>query len=142
MKPKKTAPTKLENNWRSKTLENLEKDYWEKPEYCSHLVTRCHALRKVVIDEFTTEDLRLMIGQNMGLPYLMVKAIEILNGDLFTEGDLYPGNLLKQVIEVELAFWKDHKNLWTEVNDLIKDRRDEMKEKIQRLDLAQFDSTL
>jgi len=37
---------KLENNWKSKTLENLEKDYWEELHDSSQLVTICHKLRK------------------------------------------------------------------------------------------------
>ena len=47
---------KLGNNWRQKTLENLEKDYWGNPSYDSHLVKRCHELRKIPLDSFTTED--------------------------------------------------------------------------------------
>ena len=65
---------KLENNWRQKTLENLEKDFWGKPDYDSHLVTRCHELTKLPLDNFTTEDLRIMIGQQISLDYLIPLA--------------------------------------------------------------------
>ena len=90
---------KLENNWRQKTLENLEKDFWGKPDFDSHLVTRCYELRKLPLDNFTTEDLRIMIGQEIGLDYLIPLAIEVLTIDLFAEGDFFEGDLLKNVLE-------------------------------------------
>lgn len=62
---------KLENNWRQKSLENLEKkdEGISSPEYTS-LVNRVLKLRKAPLNQFSVEDLRLMIGENQGLPYL------------------------------------------------------------------------
>lgn len=55
----------------SQSIEQLEADSWEKPEYDSHLDLRCHELRKKALRDFSAEDLRIMIGQNIGLKYLM-----------------------------------------------------------------------
>src|SRR5690349_15443526 len=96
---------KLENNWRQKTLENLEKDFWGEPTYDSHLVKRCHELRKIQLERFTTEDLRLMIGQQFSLDYLMPLALETLSANLFAEGDFFEGDLLKNVLSVNTEFW-------------------------------------
>jgi hypothetical protein len=49
------------------TLEQLEGDGWGEPSYPSHLVTECHRLRRIQLREFTVENLRIMIGQNIGL---------------------------------------------------------------------------
>jgi hypothetical protein len=57
----KSVKTKFENNWLSKTLENLEKGYWGEPEEKSYLVTTCHKLRKKQLKDFETEDLRIMM---------------------------------------------------------------------------------
>ena len=84
---------KLENNWRQKTLENLEKDYWDNPSYDSHLVKRCHELRKIPLDSFTTEDLRIMIGQQIGLDYLIPLALETLTIDFSGGLVVVPGGI-------------------------------------------------
>lgn len=117
---------KLEHNWRQKTLENLEKDLWNKSTFDSKLVTRCYELRKVILEKFTTEDLRLMIGQQLGLKYLLPLAIEILKKDLYSEGNLFPGDLLKSVLSINRSFWNENKKYWKQVDSLIKTKRQEL----------------
>lgn len=131
---------KLENNWRQKTLENLEKDFWGKPYYDSHLVIRCHELRKLPLDSFTTEDLRIMIGQEIGLDYLIPLALEVLTIDLFAEGDFFEGDLLKNVLAVKSEFLNDNKNYWATLDNLIKDRRSEIL--AHKLDTTNFDKSI
>lgn len=65
----------------SATLEALENDVWEPPEFASNLVTTLHRLRKKPLDQFTTEDLRIQIGQGLSLPYLMPLALDSLEID-------------------------------------------------------------
>ena len=67
---------KFENNWKHKTLENLENSNWGEPKFDSHLVITCHKLRKKQLKDFEIEDLRIMIGQNIGLKFLIPIAIE------------------------------------------------------------------
>lgn len=62
----------------SETIEKLEGVAWGEPEYDSNLVTTCHQLRKKPIDEFGIEDLRVMIGQNIGTKHLMPRALKLL----------------------------------------------------------------
>jgi len=80
---------KLENNWRNKTIENLEKDKWPTVDFDSHLVKRTQELQKIPISTFSNEDLRIMIGQQIGLDYLIPIAIEILTENLWAEADFY-----------------------------------------------------
>jgi hypothetical protein len=131
---------KLENNWRQKTLENLEKDFWGKPDYDSHLVTRCYELRKLPLDNFTTEDLRIMIGQEISLDYLIPLALEVLAIDLFAEGDFFEGDLLKNVLAIKTDFWDNNKNYWVTLDNLIKDRRSEID--THKLDTTNFDKSI
>lgn len=115
----------LENNWRQKSIENLEKQNFGNPsEAPTNMIKRCLELCKVPLDKFTVEDLRLMIGQGFSLRHLIPLAIEHLKTDIFVEGDLFPGDLLKNVLLVDTKFWTDHKQLWREINELIKNRRD------------------
>ncbi len=131
---------KLENNWRQQSLERLEKKAWPSlsSDEGSYLIKTCNSLRKKQLQDFTTEDLRIMIGQEIGVYFLMPLAIETLTENLFAEGDMYEGDLLKSVLEVETKFWDDNKNYWEQLNDLIKDRRQEIKE--MKFDTSKFDS--
>ena|SRR6202012_3934816 len=114
------------NNWRYKSLQNLEKEDWGLPTYPSHLVTRCHELRKIPLNEFKTEDLRIMIGQQIGLPYLIPLAFEKLKDNILAEGDFYPGDLLTNVTKISPDFWAEHHSLHTELKKLISENRDKI----------------
>ena len=131
---------KLENNWRQKTLENLEKDYWNSPGYDSHLVRRCHELRKLPLDNFTTEDLRIMIGQQISLDYLIPLALEVLTIDLFAEGEFFEGDLLKNVLAIKTDFWNNNRNSWVTLHNLTKDRRNEID--TRKFDTINFDKSI
>jgi len=96
---------KLENNWRQKTLENLENDKWISFNTDSILLKRIKELRKVPLDNFSVEDLRLMIGQHLNLDYLIPLAIEKLREDILAEGDMYKGDLLLAVVNARQDFW-------------------------------------
>jgi CDI immunity proteins len=82
----------------SKTLDQLEGDVWGDPTFNSYLVTTCHRLRTKPVDAFSVEDLRIMIGQKIGLPHLVPLAVPVLEREPLAEGDFYPGDLLANVI--------------------------------------------
>lgn len=111
---------KFENNWKHKTLENLEKDVWPSlsPDEGSYLIKTCNSLRKKQLKDFTTEDLREMIGQDIGLKYLIPIAIDILKSEILAEGDLYEGDLLKSVLTSDKNFWRKEKDNWKIICDL------------------------
>ncbi|MDF2455104.1 MAG: hypothetical protein K0R51_1097 [Cytophagaceae bacterium] len=131
---------KLENNWRQKSLESLENNTWPalSSDEGSYLIRTCNSLRKKQLQDFTTEDLRIMIGQEIGLYFLVPLAIETLTDNLFAEGDYYEGDLLKSVLEVDTKFWDDNKNYWQQLNELFKNRRQEIK--AMKFDISKFDS--
>lgn len=127
----------MENNWKQKTLENLENEVWRQFDSDSRLVKRTKELRKIQISSFTIEDIRLMIGQRFSLDNLIPLALESLTKDLFAEGDYFKGDLLKSVLAIGTDFWDNNKNYWIELNELIKDRRREIEE--IKIDLSNFD---
>jgi hypothetical protein len=93
---------------RRKTLTELEGQNWGPPTFGSHLVTTIHRLRYVPLEQFTIEDLRICIGQNLFLEFLLPIAVERLQDDPFVEGDYYAGDLLNSVLRIEQPFWKKH----------------------------------
>jgi hypothetical protein len=125
----KTTQTKYENNWREKSLENLEKDYWTEPDYDSHLVKTCHQLRKKPLKDFEIEDLRIMIGQNIGLKFLIPLALEKLRQDILAEGDYYEGDLLRAVLTSEIEFWNLEPKLTKELEAIISDNEELLNER-------------
>jgi len=82
-----------------KALDELECFAWAEPTFDSYLVATSHRLRKKPIDEFTVEDLRIMIGQKIGLQHLLARAVDELEREPLAQGDYYPGDLLASVIE-------------------------------------------
>lgn len=132
--------TTIENNWRQKSLESLEKKTWPalSSDEGSYLIATCNSSRKKQLQDFTTEDLRIMIGQGIGLYFLMPLAIETLTDNLFAEGDIYDGDLLKNVLDVDTKFLDDNKSYWQQLKDLIKDKRQELNK--MKFDLSKFDN--
>jgi hypothetical protein len=82
------------------TLEELENDVWPDPapNEATSLVRKCHRLRKKDIAELETEDLRLLVGQGIGVAHLGPLVFALLERDPETHGDFYPGDLLSALI--------------------------------------------
>ena len=101
-----------------KTLDQIENVDWGEPGYPSHLVVTCHALRKKPLKDFTVEDLRIMIGQNISLDILMPIAFERLKQNILAEGDFYPGDLLNNVLRAETSYWEKNPQLHKKLTKL------------------------
>ena len=86
---------------REKTLEELEGFVAGDPPIDTFLVRRIYALRKKPIGAFTTEDLRITIGQGRGIPYLLPLALERLEAEPLAAGHYYRGDLLMNVLHAE-----------------------------------------
>jgi hypothetical protein len=106
------------------TLEQLENDNWNDPGEVSGLVRTIHRLRKKPLREFTTEDLRVTIVQQFSLEFLIPLAIDQLRKDILSEGNYYPGDLLKNVLEVEAGYWGKNKSQWEAIRNLFNENSD------------------
>jgi len=93
------------------TLEELEGIRWGPPEFESHVVVTCYRLRSKPVDEFTVEDLRIMIGQNIGLTHLLPRAVAILETNPLAEGDCFAGDLLSAVLCAERSVIQNNAEL-------------------------------
>jgi hypothetical protein len=114
MKPNDTS-----NFDRSKTLEELEGIKLTEPVVpMTPLVQKVHRLYSVPVEAFSTENLRLMIGQQCGLPYLVPIALEALDADPWVSGDLYRGDLLQSVLRVAPEFWIARPDLFDTLFDI------------------------
>lgn len=90
------------------TLEELDGERWGEPNFNSHVVTTCHAARRKPLRTLTPEELRLVIGQGIGLPWLVPLALNLLLEQPFRCASLYPGDLLASVVRVPANYWAEH----------------------------------
>lgn len=103
----------------SKSLQELENCDWGEPMYDSHLVATCHKLRRVPLKLFNTENLRIMIGQNIGLKFLVPLALKHLQAHPLAQGDFYPGDLLVSLLRVETLFWSQNLDYCNEIHQIV-----------------------
>jgi hypothetical protein len=109
---------------RRKSLQELDQDDWDESTYDSYLVTTVRRLRRKPLAEFTVEDLRIVVGQRIGLPFLIPMAVERLEDDPLVAGDFYPGDLLQAVVRAGEGFWADHPDSLQRVRKVLRRVKD------------------
>ena len=85
------------------SLEEIERDYWGESDFPSHVVTECHRLRKIPIQNLDIEGLRMLLSQRVGVPHILPIVSEILEENPLVEGDFYAGDLLVVVVKLARA---------------------------------------
>ncbi|MEU8175339.1 contact-dependent growth inhibition system immunity protein [Microbispora hainanensis] len=117
-------------------MEELERDRWpDPPDDATRLVSTVHALRHRPIGTLDVEDLRLLIGQNVGLPHLLPLALEILRDNPLAEGDMYEGDLLSAVVTRNPATWSQFPNLERQLRAILLELADlpsSLREKVEQ----------
>jgi hypothetical protein len=96
------------------------------------LVDKVHRLRTIQIEKLEPKDVRLLIGQNVGLRFLIPVALDILSDDIFIDTDFYNGDLLQNVLQVDKNFWNENKELKDTLDGLLDSYSDEDKEKFRK----------
>jgi len=131
-----------------RTLNAVDPPAWGPvPPDATFLVRRCHELRTTPLRDFTVEDLRIMIGQQIALEHLVPPALERLQADPLAGGDYYPGDLLASVVRADAALWEWSPDLDISLRNVIEDLDDrselepglrELIEKYKRDHLARY----
>jgi contact-dependent growth inhibition (CDI) system CdiI-like immunity protein len=103
------------------SLEQLEGHAWgDPPAGASRLVATVHELRRRPIGQLGVEDLRVLIGQQVGLDVLVPIALDVLAAEPLTAGDFYPGDLLASVLRVPGDYWQIHPSWGARLRDIIR----------------------
>lgn len=71
------------------------------------LAARCAVAAQKKLRNLNAEDLRLLIGQKIGLEHLVPLALNLLEKDLLCAGALYRGDLLHSVLSVPKSYWQE-----------------------------------
>lgn len=93
----------------NKSIEELENDYWSETEFRSYVSETCHRARKKPIAKLSYEEIRLMTGQKIGLKYLLPIAVSILEKNPLIEVTFFNGDLLTELLRLDIIDWKDNK---------------------------------
>jgi hypothetical protein len=88
------------------------------------LVQTCLQLMRIPLEQLMTENLRLLIGQQIGLIFLMPLALDKLETDAFAAGDLYVGDLLHAVVRAPPNFWAGQPQLRSRLDHIVMDLKD------------------
>ncbi|MFZ6024140.1 MAG: contact-dependent growth inhibition system immunity protein [Bacteroidota bacterium] len=110
----------------SKSLQQLENIFWEDYAFPTPLIEKAHIYRKIPINDLLPSEIRLLIGQNIGLQFLIPKAIEILEIDILTDADFYEGDLLSAILTCDKDYWSNHKEIKQRVRTLLSDKISEI----------------
>lgn len=88
------------------SIEELEQDFWGEPSFSSYVVTTCHKARQKSIKDLSYEEIRCLIGQKIGLRFVLSVAIDILQANPLIDVIYYEGDLLLAVLRLDLDDWK------------------------------------
>jgi len=90
----------------SKSIEDLEGAQWPAPQpRTPPTFVKCYQLRKKPLSKLSAADLRTLIGQDIGLHYLVPKALDILGRNPLIETEHFPGDLLVVALRAAPEFF-------------------------------------
>ena len=104
---------------RKLTLEQLEEDYWPEHEYDNEESQFSHEYRKIPLELMGVEQVRFLLGRNIGNEYLLPIALEMLESDILISGNLHEGDLLMAVLASSEGLWKEEIEAWDRVCALV-----------------------
>ena len=107
---------------RSKSLEQLDGERWgEPPSDATSLVRTVHEWRRRPIGTLEPDELARLIGQDVGLPWLLPLAVEILRDEAREQpaGGFIDGDLLYAVVTRSPEVWRAHPELAHELKNAV-----------------------
>lgn len=104
-----------------RSIEELENDFWGEPEFGSYVVTACHRARKKPLSELSAEEIRLLVGQRIGLKYILPLAVELIQSEPLLEVTFFEGDLLCQLLRLEEVHWRDNEAEFERFKRIVRD---------------------
>lgn len=93
------------NDFTSKSIEDLENDYWKEPEFKSGLTMMCYQARKKRINELNEDEICTLIRQKIGLEYLLPVAVKKIEEYMNNINDFYLSGLLDTILSLDNNQW-------------------------------------
>lgn len=92
----------------------------------SYPIRHLYALYDRKISEYTIEDFRFLVNQNIALEYIMPLTLEILSKNILAAGDFYDGDLLNAALTVPSSFWKENPSQHSAMKELLETQQDDL----------------
>jgi hypothetical protein len=103
----------------ARTIEELEGEAWGPPEFNSYVVEQSYRLRQVPLGQLSVENLRLLVGQQVGFPWLLERAVQVLETNPLAEGDFYEGDLLAAVLALPSEVLAGHPHVVDRLRQIV-----------------------
>lgn len=87
------------------SLNELEKNDERQNNLKSGLTEKCNLARSKKLKNLSNEEVRILLGQHIGLHYTVPLALNLLESNPLCAGDLYAGDILVMLLMVEREFW-------------------------------------
>ena len=108
-------------NIQDKSIEELENAYWEDSDFGSYVVQTSQRARKKPLSQLSKEEVRLLIGQKIGLRWLIPAALSIISGDPLAEITYFEGDLLLQLLRLSDEDWEHNREDLERFRTIIRD---------------------
>jgi len=89
----------------NKTLTQLENNDWGEPEHHTSVVKCAHRLRNIPLGKLSAGDIRFLLGQEIGMNYVLPLAITLLEDNPILETDYYEGDLLCSTLRLNAKYF-------------------------------------
>ena len=89
-----------------RTLDELDPPCWTPPAAdATHLVRKVHELRRARLGELRPADLRILISQQVALPYVLPLTVHLLLDEPLLDACFYEGDLLLAAVGAPASAW-------------------------------------
>ena len=118
---------------RHKSVKQLDTANWKTPAtFETGLVKRCYEYVNIPIKDLTIEQLRTLITQKIGVPFILDETIDRLSENILAEGDFYLGDLLEATVNLGNDLWTKYPNQKKQLASLIEQNRSEVEAALGR----------
>jgi len=87
---------------------------------------RGYRLYNTTLKDFSLDDIRFMIGQNIGEKYLVEMAFESLKKDVLVDAMYYEGDVLSVILQLPRDFWIDNKSLYEGLSEILNNQENNL----------------
>lgn len=96
----------------------------------SSVQLRCYDLYFKELDDFSIDDIRFMLIQELGIDFLIDRALSQLEKDILIEASYYEGDLLSSVLKLEADYWSRNIERYKKLKKLIEKNQVELASKL------------
>jgi hypothetical protein len=111
----------------SLSIEQLEGIIFDISEVNSDILEECYHFVKIPVGQLTPEQISRLISQDIGLNFLIPKALKILREDVLTK-ILYTGDFLITILGIEPSYWTSNMEDKKEILSIVNKNMDIIKE--------------